>query len=317
MHLYSGRAKTLETFIGTVILLVLIATAVGVYRFSIIGIDSGAAAPNPYLPFKPVGDAETYNTDNLYEKIDGKAPMYQEVGFEKLTTQRYEMDNNSDLGLEVYLFDMGNAKNAFCVYSRQKRADGVNLSELQYGYKAGNAVYFSQGRIYVEMIGFAESQELIDAMTGFAEKLASQLPVDEKDKIKELEYFPAGTIAGSWKLQLKDAFGFDGLTDTYSALYEVNGKQIMLFLSKKADASEAAKVAKSYYDFLITNGAKPVSADIEILKAANITLLDFYGSTEIVFSNGVFVGGIHEADDRQAAQKAAEVLIERFKKINE
>ena len=315
MHLFTGRARILETVIGTVILFVLIVIAAGVYRFSTIGMESGSVSTNPYLPFKPVGDAETYNTDNLYEKIDGKAPMYQEVGFEKLTTQRYEMAGNADLGLELYLFDMGNAKNAFCVYSRQKRADGVNLEELQFGYKAGNAIYFSQGRHYVEIIGFSESQQLVDAMTGLAKKLASQLPVNEKDKITELEFFPPGTIAGSWKLQLKDAYGFDGLTDTYSALYKVDGKQVMIFLSKKANSSESATVAKSYYDFLITNGAKAVSADSEILKAAKISLLDFYGSTEIVFSNGAFVGGVHEADDKQAAQKGAEILLQRFKDL--
>lgn len=315
MHLITGRARIQETVIGTVILFVLIATAAGVYRFSIIGTENGPASSNLYLPFKPVGDAETYNTDTLYEKINGKAPMYQEVGFEKLTSRRYEMAGNSDLGLELYLFDMGNAKNAFCVYSRQKRADGVNLAELQYGYRAGNAVYFSQGRIYVEMIGFSESRQLIDAMTGFAKKLASHLPVEEKDKIKELEFFPQGTVAGSWKLQLKDAFGFDGLTDTYSALYEIDGKQVMLFISKKAGDSEAAAVAKNYYDFLITNGAKAISADSEVLKAANVSPLHFYGSTEIVFASGAFVGGVHEADDRQAAQKAAEILLQRFKNL--
>jgi len=37
----------------------------------------------------------------------------------------------------------------------------------------------------------------------------------------------------------------------------------------------------------------------------------------MVFSTGVFVGGVHEANDKQAAEKAAEILIGRLKEIND
>jgi hypothetical protein len=37
----------------------------------------------------------------------------------------------------------------------------------------------------------------------------------------------------------------------------------------------------------------------------------------MVFSTGVFVGGVHEANDKQAAQKAAEILMSRLKEIND
>ena len=45
--------------------------------------------------------------------------------------------------------------------------------------------------------------------------------------------------------------------------------------------------------------------------------VDFYGSFEIVFPAGIFVGGVHEADNKQAAEKGAEVLIGRLKEIND
>ena len=45
--------------------------------------------------------------------------------------------------------------------------------------------------------------------------------------------------------------------------------------------------------------------------------LSAFGAFEMVFSTGVFVGGIHEADNKQAAEKAAEVLIGRLKEIND
>jgi hypothetical protein len=270
--------------------------------------------------FPAVGSSEIYNEDNLYEKIDGKAPMYVESGFERLTAQRFANSSNVELGLELYLYDMGNTRNAFSVYSRQKRADVKDLNDMPFSYKTSNAIYISHGRYYIEIIGFAESQELVDIMRSIAKKLIAQLPSVEKDKIQELDYFPQGTVAGSWKLQLRDAFGFDGLSNTYSAQYKVNDKTVTIFFSKCVNADEARKIAKSYNDFLIGNDAKtvPPDADSPLLKAERtLSILSFYGSTEIVFFTGTFVGGVHEADDSQTALKVAEVLMEQLKKIND
>jgi hypothetical protein len=336
----AGRAGKLESAIATLILFVLVIIGVGVYvrqrdvNMGRFGIVSGQASQLPNVQkeedsglslaglatgdFMPAGKAEKYDTDNLYEKIDGKAPMYQEAGFIQLTTQRFAKGGDPESGFEVYLYDMGNTRNAFSVYSRQKRPDGVDLPELPYEYKTTNAVYISHGKYYIEMIGFSESEELIDTMEGMAEKLAAQLPAGGEERIAELEYFPKeGTVAGSWQLQLKDSFGFSGLTDTYSAKYNTGENTVTIFFSRQKDAEDAKAVAKSYRDFLIANDAKAVTPDSELLKSANASVLDFYGSTEIVFAAGVFVGGVHEAEDRQAAQKAAEVLIGRLKAIND
>ena len=232
-----------------------------------------------------------------------------------MTTQLFADSENTELGLEVYLYDMGNAKNAFSVYSRQKRADGTDLPNMPFAYKTGNSVYMSHGKYYLEIIGFAQSQELIARMEDILEKLAGEITVGDDDKIEALAFFPAGTVAGSWKLQLTDAFGFDGLTDTYSALYSMDEAEVTIFFNRQNNTAESQAVAKSYSDFLITNGAKVISTDSASLKSANASVLDFYDSTEIIFAAGVFVGGVHEAEDRIAAQKAAEILLSRLGEI--
>ena len=326
MQLFSGRARTLESVVGMLILLVMVATAAGIYivsqnyNMARFGIASGSGQESGG-DFLPVGKAETYNNDNLYEKIDGKAPMYQEAGFVKLTAQRFAAKSNSELGFELYVYDMNNAKNAFSVYSRQKRADATDLNDLgvsAFGYVAGNEICISLGRNYIEMIGSAESNELVDGMEGIAKDLSAKFKPTDNDKIVELGYFPPqGTVAGSWKLQIDNAFGFDGLTDAYSALYKSGDKTVSIFFSRRKNADEAKAVAKNYYDFLITNGGKTLTVDSEILKSAGASVVDFFGAFEMVFSTGVFVGGIHEADNKQAAEKAAEVLIGRLKEIND
>jgi hypothetical protein len=322
MRLLPGRAGTFESAIGVLYLfhLVLIVAALLVIqsRFDMSGF--GIMSEQKHQgDFLAAGKPEIYDTDNLYEKIDGKAPMYQETGFVKLTTQRFTSDANSELGFEQYVYDMGNARNAFSVYSRQKRDDVVDMPDLDakgFGYKTTNAIYIVHGQYYIEMVGFAESEELIDTMKDFANKLVAKLPADEEDEITELNFFPNGIVVGSEKLQIRDAYGFDGLTDTYSARYRQDDKEVTIFFSKRSNSGEAQKVGKNYNDFLISNNAKPEVPNSEVLKSAGASMLDFYGSTEIVFATGSFVGGVHEADDRQTAEKAAEVLLGRLNKIS-
>lgn len=38
-------------------------------------------------------------------------------------------------------------------------------------------------------------------------------------------------------------------------------------------------------------------------------ILDFYGSTEIVFAVGPFVGGVHEAENKMAGEKTAAIFL--------
>lgn len=263
-----------------------------------------------------LGDTETYSADILYEKINGKAPLYLESGFKELRTQRFGVSENPELIMEMYLYDMGDAKNAFSVYSRQKRPDAELVGDVGFGYKTSNALYFSHGRYYVECVGYAESEELIEAMRGIARNLASRAPLGSEDEIGELALFgQENLIAGSYKLYLTNAFGYSGLSDTFAARYEIDGEPVTVFFSRCDSADDASTVAASYRQFLLDNGAEAKSALSEGTKSAEVAVLDFYGATEIVGSVGRFVAGVHEADEQEPAEKAALMIIEKLRAV--
>jgi hypothetical protein len=120
----------------------------------------------PPTGFDKLSEAEVYTAENLYEKINGKAPLYTEAGFLKLYCQRFINKNDSNLWMEVFLYDMGNVRNAFSVYSMQRRPDAKILPTFAqtYGYGTSNGLYFVYGRYYTEVIGSAESDQLVMAM---------------------------------------------------------------------------------------------------------------------------------------------------------
>jgi hypothetical protein len=266
------------------------------------------------IGFETLSKSELYVPDNLYEKINGKAPLYIESGFEKLFTQRFISKDDQNLWTELFVYDMAGIRNAFSVYSVQRRADAdvLSLFHTSFGYKTTNALYFIHGKYYIELLGSAESPQLIKAMTDIAGNITGKLRVGEVGQIAELGLFPdENAVLGSAKLYLANAFGFDGLTDTFVCQYKLDSQSISAFLSKRLDSSGASVVAGSYRNFLIENGAGIKKA---INKSLEGKVLDFYDTIEIVLSTGPFVVGIHEAENQHSAEELAVRLIDKLSK---
>ena len=335
----SSRSKHLETVISIFLLAILFLIGLAVFvkqsDFDMGRFGMGAAATS--LPaqgdktiaeetpafdsitptgFKKLSEAETYTPENLYEKIDGKAPLYIESGFVKLFTQRFVSEKNESLWFELFIFDMAAGRNAFSVYSVQKRADAEAFPAMQFAYSTGNALYFVRDRYYVELVGSSESADLSGAMADAAGKLAGQLAVGKVIEIPELTLFPQeNMVAGSAKLYLSDAFGFDGLSNTFVCQYKVGEEFVTAFISKRPGPRDAQTTAEGYYTFLISNDGKAKPTSDETLKAVEGKVLDFYSTTEIIFTIGPYVAGVHEAKNQGSAEKLAAQLIDKLSNL--
>lgn len=349
MRQVPGRARTLESAIGIIYLfhLVLVVAALLVIqsRFDMarFGISQSAIAEQsesgntskadektgfPFnsslskdfspADFETLSKAESYNADNLYEKIDGKAPLYLEAGFKELSTQRFVNKSEPNLWMELYIYDMGNIKSAFGVYSEQRREGAEAFASMQFAYKSGNALYFVHGKYYAEIIGSSESDKLFKAIAEVAQKTQANLAIDANAGIAELAFFPQeNLVPDSFKLYPASAFGFEKLTDIFTARYKVGSETVTAFIGKRADSKEAEATAENYRKFLTENGAVPLGAGTKSTdnKAFVGKIMDSYGTTEIVFTVGPFVAGVHEVENQQAAEKMAEILINKLKSL--
>jgi hypothetical protein len=329
------RAKRLESAISICILAILFLIAAGVfvkqfdYDMSRFGIDTAAVPKleirnskfetsfelSSLVPagFETVSKIEVYNSKNLYEKINGKAPFYIESGFEKLSTQRFVSKNDQSLWMEAFIYDMAAVRNAFSVYSLQRRPEAESFGPMRFAYKTGNALYFAHGKYYIELIGSSKSGILFRAIAEVARKIRANLSIDYDTAIDELALFPQeNLVPGSIRLYQANAFGFEGLTNTFTAKYRLGNETVTAFLGKRADSEDAEAVAEGYRNFLIENGAVTKNTTNKTIEGK---VMDFYGTTEIVFTVGPFVAGIHEAENRQAAEKLAEILLNKLKEV--
>jgi len=73
------------------------------------------------------GEVRRFNSDTLYEKIDGKAQLYQSYNFAELLFTSYTA---GDASLDVYVYDMGQADNAFGIF---KAEQGENAEAVDIG----------------------------------------------------------------------------------------------------------------------------------------------------------------------------------------
>ncbi|OHB56756.1 MAG: hypothetical protein A2Y07_11845 [Planctomycetes bacterium GWF2_50_10] len=260
------------------------------------------------------GVAQIFDNETLYEKIDGKADLYLESGFQKMTCQMFVKAGKEDTWFEFYAYDMGTGLNAFAVYGVQRRPEGQVLDVSELAYRTADAVFFCKGKYYCEVMSSGLDEQLAAAMVEAARKFVKNF-ASQAGGIPQIEMFPKQQlVAGSYKYFISGAYGFDRFKNTFSARYDVDGVGVTAFIVDAGDGTEAQKLAAEYKQFVIENAqGQEVESNNEQLKGAVLDLGGFY---EIVFAKGKYVAGVHEAEDKAAGEKIAEELLKKIQIAN-
>ena len=258
----------------------------------------------------PLTLPESFDVNNLSDKINGKAELYLSAGFVRLDSQRFKHKEGSNLWVEAYVYDMGNGKNAFSVFSAQRREGAAMLDLTPWAYRTQNALFLVHGSFYIEIIASEATDRAFNAMKLLAENFV-RTTATQTVTLHEKDLFPVqGLVAGSISLISTDAFGFEHLNQIYTAEYEFEEYRMMAFLSRRKEALAAQDLASAYQKFLLTFGGKNLDADVPIKDAKLMEILETY---EIIFSCGPFIAGIREADNRDGAIHLAIQLYDKLK----
>ena len=318
----SVRNSRRQTIISYLIIIFLISIAVAVcfkqkyYQKPVSDSLTGPkAAPAPTIlsadlfagNFTAAENVETYDSNNLYEKIDGKADLYLNNGFISLQCRRFVNKSKKDAWAEVYLYDMANGENAFTVYSLQKRSESTPLDWAQFGYSTPDSVYAAVGKYYVEIVLSSDEASLLDASQTAAKTISSKVPAG-KTVMPVFGLFPTeNLVADSFKFINADAFSCSDLKNIFTADYKINNNSITAYICKTAPAETYEK----YYRFLIDNGATELQLNIKIPAFKAVQL---FGSNEIFFVTRDYFAGIRGSAPVEDMQKLTEKLIESLSK---
>jgi hypothetical protein len=324
---YSGP----QTFSSLVILLILIVTGTGIFlaQFNFnpsilskdLSFSPGVNDKDHFLTTSmesiiplppgivPLTLPESFNTQNLSDKINGKAELYLSAGFISLDSQRYKSLKGSNLWIEAYIYDMDSGQNAFSVFSAQRREGAAALDLTPYAYRTANALFLVHGRFYVEIIASESTDHAFNPMKLLAENFIRNT-VTQNVEIQEKDLFPMqGLVTDSISLISADAFGFERLNQIYTAEYELGQQRLMAFLSRRQEIRAAQELASAYQKFLESFGGQPIDANLPIKDAQLVEILETY---EVIFSCGPFMAGVREAGSKEQAINLARRLYEKL-----
>jgi hypothetical protein len=323
------RAGKAETLVGIAILLVLMIIAVGVLvrqagydpdQFRAVAVDASFMVPAPGSPVPGPGASasqlqeylpegltvltppEVFGPLNLSDKINGKAELYLSAGFVGLHCQRFALAGNPDSWVEVFIYDMGSPNNTFAVFSTQRRADGQVLALTGNAYRTANALFFAHGSDYVEIVAAQSDEEITRSMLAYAENFVRIKPVVGVEAAAGPPFPPEDLDRSSITLLAADVFGFDRLTQVYTATYRSASGPLTAFMSERSSADEARELAAAYCRFLLANGGveKPPAANIP-----GVRLVQIFDSIEVVLAKGRYLLGVHDASAAEPAQQLA------------
>jgi hypothetical protein len=263
--------------------------------------------------FSPMSGAESFDRITLSDKINGKADGYLEAGFVRLTCRRFVSDSRPDLWFEFYLYDMEVARNAFSIYSKQKRDGVADQDFTEFAYATGNAVFFATGGYYVEIISAARDAGLVASMVRMSENFVRKYSAGSV-ALPELAYLPPeGLDTGSVSLIPKDGFGYSGFDNIFVGSYQRSGGRVMAFVSIRETPEEAAALVAGY-DAALSEFVGDERLSPETDEVPGLVIVDLLGEYELYFARGNILAGVHGVADRSVGEQLA---VDIYNKIGE
>ena len=229
-------------------------------------------------------DIEIFNSDNLYERINGAAPLFFENNFREMTTTTYTCDDDY-ITIQIYRHET--PEDAFGMYASERSSDmeyypgiGGEAQGDEYG------LYFFTGPVYVKMTSNNEGEIISAAMkkiaTGFAEKIGY-----ENNYPPIIKSFPEeGSIPYSAAYITQNYIGHEFLKHVYTVNYELRGKKFQSFIIDAKTAENAKQILTDYFKFTKQN---------DPFTEGNLLIKDRYnGSIPIVWKASWLIGAYDE-----------------------
>jgi hypothetical protein len=251
---------------------------------------------------KPMGDTEFYTSDNLYEKIDGRAPAYQSFNVQALRCRSFGVNAVPGSYVDVYEYRFDTPVDAFGMFSQERDPKGKPLDVVPDGYAADMGYFFRQGAVYVQIIASDTKPETLAKAKSIADIRAKDLPVDDKGLAGRRKLPAAGMIADSVGYVPENAQGQSALKDVFQAKYNFDGA-VLPFFVMVASPDDAAKASSSFRAFCGKFGTTETVPDVA---GAKIFRAQVFGKWKVVYQRDGELGGAFDATDAGKAQAFVE-----------
>jgi hypothetical protein len=119
---------------------------------------------------------ETFNADNLYEKIDGRAESFLQYGVKGMAYAFYHPTGDASNELQLYIFEMADPLKALGKYGSEKPEEFQPVSIGDQGYTSAGSTLFYAGKYYTQIVSTSDDAKF----AAFALDLAKRVVARQK-----------------------------------------------------------------------------------------------------------------------------------------
>jgi len=188
---------------------------------------------------------EVFNPDNLFDRINGSAPLFLENNFREMTSMEY---TKGDDYITIQAYRHATPEDAFGMYASERSSD---LDFLPIGGEAqgdGENMYFFAGNIYVKMSA-STSQDIRVVLKQIAGDLANKIDSQATYPLV-IKAFPSdGIVQHTTAYITSNYIGHEFLKGVYTSQYDVNNQKFQLFVIDAKDEAGAKAILHRYFTF--------------------------------------------------------------------
>ena len=281
---------------------------------------------------------ETFNADNLYEKIDGRAESFLQYGVTGMAYTYYHPADDDSKEIQLYIFEMADPLQALGKFGSEKPEEIQNVDVGDGGYTSAGSLFFYAGKYYTQLVSTQDDPKfaafalemgrrvaakqkpgspapetaLADASGSTPATAAAPRTAEVKPAAATMspaDYFallPEGGRQNDPTYVPQDVFGYSFLSEVFMADYKEGDVGWQGFLRPYHDDAEAQKVLDQYLESVKLDEAevKPLEAEgADVMFAiSNIGLFD------VVFRKGNTLAGANGATTAPPAEAFARAL---------
>jgi len=188
---------------------------------------------------------EVFNPENLFDRINGAAPLFLENNFREMTSMEYKKDEDY-ITIQAYRHET--PEDAFGMYSSERSTDLTFYPFAVEAHGDDSNLYFIAGNIYVKMWG-SSSDNISTVIQSIAKELANK--IDPKSEYPTLfkAFDSVNKIPYSEAFITSNYIGHEFLKRAYIAQYNVNNKEYQAFIIDGLSKDGAKEMLTKYFTF--------------------------------------------------------------------
>ncbi|OPY91937.1 MAG: hypothetical protein A4E73_01631 [Syntrophaceae bacterium PtaU1.Bin231] len=253
-----------------------------------------------------------YDSDTLFERINGEAELFFPYGFERLAVAEYANPKHPDVLLAAEVYRMGSPLDAFGIYANYRRPTSVAAAIGAEGFISATQLMYCQDRFFVriQVTGATalDSEILLACGRAIAENLPSggERPVEIDllqipSVVKRTERYVARSLLGY-------AFFRRGLIADAMR----GGERLQVFLVPEDSPDRARQALDDYRAYLKAEGRKFTAGPPG--RNALSTVDPLYGGVFVEQSGSRLIGAIR-AEDPGTARMLVDDLRRRLGEV--